>query len=219
MAIDVIRRRVPDFLARVDMVPFWDPDANTTAALEAAGAGLHYVPMSKAKHLYVLQDTRRAADRLGLRVRWPVDVDPCWEVPHLAWLSARRMGLAEPFYDAVIRARWQHGNDVCEPSVIDRLAQEVGADPGRLSGAVGDAETRAEGVRCLTEAWHDDVFGVPYLRLGRHRFWGLDRVEHFLDLYLPTLRGDQDPPVPLSAAAQSLTHAHAYDSDTAGGCG
>lgn len=220
MAVDLLRRRVPDFLARVDMVPFWDPDAETAAALDAAGAGTHYVPMSKAKHLYVLQDTRRAAERLGLRMRWPVDVDPWWEVPHLAWLGARRMGLAEPFYDAVIGSRWTQGEDVCRPSVIARLAQQVGADPARLSGAAQDAELRGEGVRCLTEAWHDDVFGIPYLRFGRHRFWGLDRVEHFLDLYRPTLDRaptPPDPPAPPPLAARPPTCA--YDRDTAGGCG
>ncbi len=223
MAVELLRRRVPGFLAQVDMVPFWDPDAETTAALEAAGAGTHYVPMSKAKHLYVLQDTRRAAERLGLRMRWPVDIDPWWEVPHLAWLNARWTGLAEPFYDAVIRARWHQGDDVCRPAVIARLAQEVGADPDRLSAAARDPETRAEGVRCLTEAWHDAVFGIPYVRFGRHRFWGLDRVEHFLELYLPTLGGNPMPPAPVATVEPPLPAdqalAHAYDSDTAGGCG
>ncbi|MEU5695825.1 DsbA family protein [Actinosynnema sp. NPDC020468] len=208
MAVEALRRALPDALARFDLVPFWDPDPATSAALTARGADTHYTQMSKAKHLYILQDTRRCAEKLGLAMKWPVDVDPWWEVPHLAWLAARREGRAEAFYDAVVAARWGRGEDVCDQDAVALLAERAGVDPSAAL-APADPELRAEGVTCLERAWHDDVFGIPYLFLGRHRFWGLDRIPDFLAAYH---RSDTVPPaVPVGVVAG--------DRDTAGGCG
>jgi 2-hydroxychromene-2-carboxylate isomerase len=219
MAVEVLRREIPTILDEIELRPFWDPDERTEAALTDQDAGFHYMQMSKAKHLYILQDTKRQAARLGLPMRWPIDVNPWWEIPHLAWLRARRCGLAEPFYDAVVRARWHHGANVCDRDAIRALATEVGADPDLLAGAVDDDEIRAEGVRCLTDAWNDDVFGIPYLRAGRHRFWGLDRVADFLAEYrrlrAETVPATTDEPGP----ALAVVPVGAYDTDTAGGCG
>ena len=74
------------------------------------------------------------------------------------------------------------------------------------------ADVRAEGVDCLAAAYDDDVFGVPYLRLGRHRFWGLDRVDAFLE---ELARAEPSAVVTVPAGIP----VGAYDRDTAGGCG
>ena len=212
MTVERLRRSVPDLFTRFDVVPYWDPDAGTAAALAERGAALPYQAMSKAKHLYVLGDTKRAAARLGLPMAWPVDVDPWWERPHLAWLAARREGLAERCYDALIGARWGTGADVCDPAVLHAVCAGAGLDAAALVGAVDRADIRAEGVDCLAAAYDDDVFGVPYLRLGRHRFWGLDRVDAFLE---ELARAEPSAVLAVPAAIP----VGAYDRDTAGGCG
>jgi len=223
MTVERLRREVPDAMDRIDFVPYWDPDDRTERELGARGAEFHYVQMSKAKHLYILQDTKRLAARYGFAMVWPVDIDPCWEIPHLAWLRARRVGLAEPFYDAVVQARWQRGEDVCQRERVRALARGIGADPALLAGAVDDDVIRAEGVGCLESAYLDDVFGIPYLKVGRHRFWGLDRLDDFLAVYravapTPQSVGGVESPVP-GVPAGVIERIGAYDVDTAGGCG
>ncbi|MYT29272.1 MULTISPECIES: DsbA family protein [unclassified Streptomyces] len=223
LALHQLRSQEPDILRRAEMIPYWDPDSRTERALKERGAAVHYVQMSKAKHLYVLYDTRRLTQRFGLPMAWPVDRDPWWEVPHLAWLRARREGVAERFYDAVTRARWEQGLDICDPDTLAGLTVECGLSAGQLTSAANDPELREEGVDCLERAYHDDVFGIPYFRAGRDRFWGLDRTEEFLAAYRAVLSGTPPPREPAGAVPEvpgALREAvGAYDTDTAGGCG
>lgn len=212
LALERLRREVPDILARVEPLPYWDPDVHTARALDERGAQPIYHRMSRAKHLYVLQDTKRAAAELGLPMAWPLDREPWWEVPHLAWLAARRAGHEEACYDAVIEARWGRGEDVCDRATLARALARTGLECG-WADAVDDPGIREEAVGALVLAWQDDVFGVPYLILGRQRFWGLDRVAHFLHAWRGVTSEGPDgsalPPVAVGA----------YDHDTAGGCG
>jgi 2-hydroxychromene-2-carboxylate isomerase len=183
------------------------------------GAEFHYAPMSKAKHLYILGDTKRLASRMGRVMAWPVDVDPWWEVPHLAWLAARRAGpdAARRCYDALVAARWERGENICETAVLRAAATAARLDADLLAAATEDAGLRAEGVDGLVEAYEDDVFGVPYLRLGRQRYWGFDRIDMFLDEYLSEVdRSVGDPRLGVPAVVRD---AGGYDRDTAGGCG
>jgi 2-hydroxychromene-2-carboxylate isomerase len=214
MAVERIRREVPDLFDRIDAVPYWDPDPATAQAVRERGAELVYQTMTKAKHLYVLCDTKRAAAALGLPMAWPIDVDPWWELPHLTWLAARRAGVGERCYHALVGARWGEGRDICDTGTVREVLKEAGLDVA-LQDAPHHPDIRAEGAQCLVQAWQDDVFGVPYLMVGRQRFWGLDRVDLFLLAFravtgTPGTRAEVPlPPVPVGA----------YDRDTAGGCG
>jgi 2-hydroxychromene-2-carboxylate isomerase len=220
MAIERLCRAVPDPHRVLEFVPYWDPDPQTERALREGGGELHYVQMSKAKHLYILQDAKRLSARLGLSMRWPIDVDPWWEVPHLAFLKARELGAAAEFYDQVIAARWGRGEDVCDPAVVARLGDEIGLDGAALAGATDDPAVRAAGVDCMMRAYEDDIFGIPYFRLGRHRFWGLDRLDDFLAALLPTLTTVPAASEPLAGVpAPARAAVGGYDTDTAGGCG
>jgi 2-hydroxychromene-2-carboxylate isomerase len=219
MALTALERELPGFTGLVDMIPYWDPDEHTEAALRERDAEVHYAQMSKAKHLYILGDTKRTAAELGLRMAWPIDVDPWWEVPHLAWLAARREGRADAFYREVVTARWERGEDVCDQAVVAGLAARAGLDGARLATAVDDPEIRAEGVEALYSAYDEDVFGVPYFRVGRHRFWGYDRVRGFLAELRSTM-DETGPDTTLAGVPEPVrAAAGAYDTDTAGGCG
>lgn len=216
--VERLLRTLPDAHERIDWIPYWEPDPPTERALAERGAAIHYAPMSKAKHLYILQDTKRIAERLGVPLAWPVDVDPWWEPSHLGWLAARRLGRAPEFYDAVVRARWERGENISDPAVVRAAAEVAGLDGDAIAAAPDDPAIRAEGVDCLTQAYEDDIFGVPYLRLGWRRFWGYDRLDEFLRWYLPD-RDDlaADPLAGVPAAV--LAGDRPYDRDTAGGCG
>ncbi len=213
-----LREVVPDLGEAMECIPYWDPDEQTGAALTRRGGEFHYVQMSRAKHLYMLMDTKRLAQRYGIAMAWPVDVDSWWELPHLAWLYARREGRAWDFYDAVVAARWGRGDDICQPDVVRAAAKQAGLDPELAVAAPDDPSIREEAADCLYLAYLDDIFGIPYLKWGRHRFWGLDRLDAFLDTWLPTRQaattGDPD-----SMPGELHDSTNAYDTDTPGGCG
>jgi 2-hydroxychromene-2-carboxylate isomerase len=221
LAIEKLRRTVPDALQPLHMVPFWEPDETTASALGARQAAMHYVPMSKAKHLYILEDTKRLAARLGVKMAWPVDAQPWWEPAHLGWLQARRLGRADAFYDAVVEARWGHGRNISDPDVIRTAAIAAGVDADAIGRAVTDPEIRAEGVECLARAYTDDVFGVPYFRCGRQRFWGFDRVDGFCEALQAgsQRRNGERAPGSASVPAGSSDVSTVYDRDLTGGCG
>lgn len=215
LAVRRLVARAPDLAGRVDWLPYWDPDARTASALEALNKGVHYHQMSKAKHLYLLMDTKRITMQEGVRMSWPVDVDPLWEVPHLAFLLAGELGQTRECYDAIVDARWSRAEDVCDPAVLARVCTNVGLDGDLLAGAHLDPTWRERGVAVLADAWDDDIFGIPYLRIGRGRFWGLDRV----DAAIAADRAVDAVATRATADRNGYGPAQGYDTDTAGGCG
>lgn len=223
MAVRRLEERVPDADRHIEYVPFFEPDADSATALAARGGEFHYTAMSKAKHLYILNDTKRLAAKFGYDMKWPVDVDPWWELPHLAWIKARQLGVHREFYQAVTRARWERGENICEPPVLGPVLAEAGLPVEPLLTAPDDPEIRAAGVEALLKVYEDDIFGVPYFRWGTQKFWGLDRLDDFLAVFGPTLReADPAPPQadPLTGVpAPALAAVGSFDHDTAGGCG
>jgi 2-hydroxychromene-2-carboxylate isomerase len=187
-----LRETVPEFSTAIDFVPYWDPDEKTSAALAERGGEFHYIQMSRAKHLYMLMDTKRLAAAHRTAMAWPVDIDSWWELPHLAWLQARRDGVQWPFYDALTEARWGRGDDICTTEVVRAAARTAGLDPDLAVGAPDDAGIRAEAAESLYQAYLDDVFGIPYVKWGPHRFWGLDRLDDFLDAWQPHRKENVD---------------------------
>ncbi|MDQ1721466.1 MAG: hypothetical protein QOI26_1200 [Pseudonocardiales bacterium] len=190
LTVQRLREVAPNPSEVMDCVPYWDPDEKTNAALADRGGEFHYVQMSRAKHLYMLMDTKRLAQQRDIAMAWPVDIDSWWELPHLAWLQARRVGREWQFYDAITEARWGRGDDICTTEVVRAAAEEAGLDPDRAVLAADDPEIRAEAVGCLYQAYLDDIFGIPYLKFGPHRFWGLDRLDAFLDVWQPAAQGE-----------------------------
>jgi len=224
LALKRLDQLAPSALDRLQWIPFWDPDTAMEAALRARSASFHYTQMSKAKHLYILQDTKRLAHKLGLTMAWPIDESCRWEAPHLAWLSAERLGLGRRLYEALVEARWTRGENICEAGTLAAIATAAGLEGERLAAAANDPDIRAEALQCLVEAYEDDIFGIPYFRVGRHRFWGADRVADFAEELARAPGFAEIGEERLSATAENGSNsgadvARAYDSDTAGGCG
>ena len=156
---------------------------------------------------------------------WRVDRDPGGALPQLAWLRAVELGGGPQFRAALTAARWERGEDICLPGTVRAAAVAAGLPTEELAVAVEAPRLRERGTDGLVRAYEDDVFGVPYFRIGRHRFWGLDRVDDFAAELLGRPLTDRpepgteragtagEPPVAVREAVG------AYDSDTAGGCG
>ena len=206
----------------ISYIPFWEPDEITLRALHALGGEFLYTPMSRAKHLYILEDIRRLATSAGVRYAWPIDVNPWWELPHLAYFAARGCGKGREFFDAAYRARWEHGRNICDERTIADIGAEIGAPPGVLVGAPNEAEIRRAGAEALYECYRDGVFGVPFFVHRREKFWGVDRLDAFIRAL--GAGGERDgrsdvarrqPPALIPAAGE----VGGADVDHAGGCG
>lgn len=166
--------------AVLDWRPFWEPDMRSEELLGKAGGRFPYVEMSREKHRYILQDVDRLRRERGLELTWPVDRDPVWEVPHLAYLAATDEGRGPQFIEHAYHARWVEGRDICAPATIAGLAAELGLPQERLAGAVDDDELRERGVAALLAVEDDGVFGVPFFVHGFRKFWGVDRLAAFV---------------------------------------
>jgi 2-hydroxychromene-2-carboxylate isomerase len=224
LAYREVMTRHQELAARLEWLPFYEPDPATTAQLDQQGGRFAYTDMSKEKWRYILQDVKRLAGARGLTVAWPVDRDPVWEIPHLAWFAADREGRGHDYIDAVYRARFGQGRNVCDPATIADIGRELGLDPDRLAHAAADPELRAAGVGALVRAGRDGVFGVPFFVDRFTRFWGLDRLDAFTahlrskeakEAKEPKETPAEPAPEPLAAVGASRS----ADGGHAGGCG
>ncbi|MFC9386497.1 2-hydroxychromene-2-carboxylate isomerase [Streptomyces venezuelae] len=207
----------PDIAAAVEWRPFFEPDQLSEEMLTEAGGSFPYTPMSRAKHLYVLQDVGRLAKARGLRLTWPVDRAPVWEVPHLAYLVALREGRGPEYIAAAYRARWEEGRDICDPAVVADIATGIGIDARAAAGAADDPGLRREGLRLLHDIDRDGVFGVPFFVHGYSRFWGLDRLGDFVGHLRQRTAPAGRLPEPVGAAVG--LGPRSVDDGHAGGCG
>lgn len=202
----------PKLLQRLRLVPFWEPDSAYRDALGEKGEVFLYSAMSREKHLYILSDVRRLSQRRGLPVRWPVDRDPQWEVPHLAYLAADSAGKGKDFIDVITRMRWQEGADICDPETVAAAAVELALDPEFLRDAHRDPGLREQGLLPLRACIADGVFGVPMFNVGRDKFWGIERLPDFIAAVASATVPAAPDETPLGRPVQALF-------DHAGGCG
>lgn len=176
-----LKQRFGSDFELIERIPFWEPDSESRSRLAAYGEEFLYRPMSRERHLYILQDVRRLTRDLCLTVRWPIDPPQAWwELPHLAYLAARRLDCGEVFFWAVYRARWEEGRDICDTGTLAEIVRSLGLAETSIATAAEDPVIRAEGAAALASACHDMAFGVPFFVAGRDRYWGQDRIEALL---------------------------------------
>ncbi|MEV5975416.1 DsbA family protein [Streptomyces sp. NPDC052114] len=204
-----------DLVDRLEWLPFFEPDAESARQLDEQGGRFPYSEMSREKNRYVLQDVGRLTKARGLTVNWPVDRAPVWEVPHLGYLVARDQGLGHEYIAAVYRARFGEGRDICDRATIADIGTGLGIDRGLIADASDDPERRAEGVRILLDVCKDGVFGVPFFVHGFTRFWGLDRLDGFVE----HLRTKAAPAPSLAQPAAAVALGRSVEDAHAGGCG
>ncbi|MFG2713690.1 2-hydroxychromene-2-carboxylate isomerase [Streptomyces goshikiensis] len=216
LAYQELMDRHPDLVERLEWVPFFEPDEESSRMLQERGGRFPYSEMSREKNRYVLQDIGRITKARGITVHWPVDKNPVWEVPHLGYLVAAREGRGHDYIAAVYRARFGEGRNICDPETIADIGSALGIAPQTLSTAASDPELRAQGVDVLMDVCKDGVFGVPFFVRGFTRYWGLDR----LDAFVEHLRAEAPAPVPPPvASAGAVGIGRSADDGHAGGCG
>lgn len=182
LALRTLEERGLGIGSALEYVPYFEPPPDLRADLEARGGRVLYAPMSRERHLYILSDVKRTLKAAGIAPRWPVDDNPDWSVPHLAYLACPDDRVRRAFAMAVFEARWLRGANVWHWDAVEAYlggivtAREAAAIVGRARSAA----TAQQAVEALYRAYMDDVFGVPFLIVGREKFWGNDRVEQFI---------------------------------------
>lgn len=197
----------------LELVPFFEPDEVRRAALEKTGAIFPYTPMSEAKHRYILRDVKRLTTKNSIPHVWPVDSNPWWEASHLGWIAADRLGYGQPFFWGVYNARWQLGLNISSKSTILQICRDAGMsayESQLVCDAPEDPEISAAGVEALRRIWMEDIFGTPMFTKRRTQFWGIDRLDEFLNA-IGEKPNSYDLVVPQNTYRLEFDHA--------GGCG
>jgi 2-hydroxychromene-2-carboxylate isomerase len=164
----------------LEYVPFFEPDEKWTASLDALGERFPYRPMSRERHLYILQDIKRLVAPAGIRVMWPVDRSPDWSIPHLTFLACRSVGLGKAFFWEVHSARWLRAESIWDWASVERLLRKITDDVDEVLELAQSDAVRAQALEALLQCCRSNVFGVPFFCIGRQQFWGQDRVDAFL---------------------------------------
>jgi 2-hydroxychromene-2-carboxylate isomerase len=187
IAARILERENARELYEIEYIPAWQSGAEILALLKSKNGDDLYTPMSKVKRLYILEDIKRLTSKLGYKMSWPIDRDPCWDLPNLAYIAARNYGKEHSFFWAIYQARWEEGQDVCSIDNIQSLAEKVGLNPEAIVEAINDPVVRQTGVELLYKSYRDRVFGFPFFVNGNgEKFWGTDRLEDFISSIKPS---------------------------------
>lgn len=175
----------------------WTHMAGTRPAeiAAAAGAVLRYKPLDPtalfqrtggkilaerhdSRKAYRLQELERWAKRLDLPLNLRPAFFPTNPAPaSYAIIAAQETGGGDmaALVTGLTRACWEEERNIAEDDVIRDCLSAAGFDPGlSFTGMLQGAEIYP---RNLEDALADEVFGVPFFKVGTASFWGQDRLD------------------------------------------
>jgi predicted DsbA family dithiol-disulfide isomerase len=94
---------------------------------------------------------------------------------------ARDQGRFQAFYDAVMEAQWQRGEDLENPDVLARLAEQAGLPGDGARQAMDAPEYQARVEATAQEGQREGVQGVPTFFIGTARVVGCQPYEAFVE--------------------------------------
>ena len=136
------------------------------------------LPVPRAKRLYILTDTKREADRLGMRFGRVVDpvgrpVERGLAVLHRAIAE----GKGEAFLESFLQGVFADGIDAGSDSGLNAIAGRAGLDAAFVAAALADPSWREVGEANREELLALGLWGVPSFRVDdRPAHWGQDRL-------------------------------------------
>lgn len=136
------------------------------------------LPVPFEKRLYILRDTKREAERLGLPFGTIADPLGAPTERGLALLQhAIGQGKGPEFLESFLRGVFAEGIDAGSDRGLARITQRAGLDPDELAVALADPSWRAVAEANRSEMLGEGLWGVPSFRIDDlPALWGQDRI-------------------------------------------
>jgi len=129
------------------------------------------------KLAYEGKETRRFLARHGIADYAP---NPHFPVNTLLIMrgavAAKRLGLFEPYVEAVYRAMWVDRLKMDDPAVVKATLDAAGLPADQLLALTQDPDVKAELIANTEAAVAHGVFGSPSFLVGDELFFGKDRL-------------------------------------------
>lgn len=136
------------------------------------------LPVPPIKSMYIMRDTKREADRVGLPFGRIVDPRGAATERAIAVLHrAIPLGKGEDFSESFLRGVWSEGIDGATDNGLFKIAARVGLDEAFVTEALKDESWRPIAEVNRQELFAMGLWGAPTLRVNdRPGHWGQDRL-------------------------------------------
>jgi 2-hydroxychromene-2-carboxylate isomerase len=149
------------------------------------------LPVPAVKRLYIVLDTKREADLVGLPFGRIVDpVGSGAERALAVVFRATALGLSEAFAQAALAASFAQGIDLADDAGLFATTRRVGLRDGDVRAALSDQSWREIAEQNRVALFAAGLWGAPTFRVnGGPAHWGQDRIWALEEDVLDALRG------------------------------
>jgi len=136
------------------------------------------LPVPLPKSMYIMRDTKREADRVGLPFGKIVDPRGSATERGIAVLArAIPLGRGEDFSESFLRGVWSEGVDGASDAGLMQIAARAGLDEVFVRAALADDSWRPVAEANRAELFAHGLWGAPTLSInGQPGHWGQDRL-------------------------------------------
>ena len=99
-------------------------------------------------------------------------------------MLARRLGLFEPYVDAIFAGMWEQALNMGDLDVFHGVLTDAGLPAEAFAQHIGDPDVKAALIASTDEAIGRGVFGSPAFFVGEEMFFGKDRLLDVEDEFL-----------------------------------
>jgi 2-hydroxychromene-2-carboxylate isomerase len=136
------------------------------------------LPVPRTKQIYIMRDTKREAERLGMPFGRVVDpVGPGVERGLAVLHHAIAEGCGAEFAESFLRGVFAEGVDATTEAGLLKVAARAGLSAAQVNAALADPSWRAVAEANRVELFDLGLWGVPSFRVdGCDAHWGQDRL-------------------------------------------
>ncbi len=169
--------------SKLSYIPYFEPTGAIANSLKEQGGEFLYQAMSQEKHLYIMGDVKRILAKSNIRAKFPADENPDWKIPHLIFMACSDNDIKKNFAFQIMSDRWLKGKNIWCWEYCQQTLSSLYGDV-LATGVIQKAHSsaiEALAAEHLYSAYIDGVFGVPFMTIGRKKYWGQDRLNIFLE--------------------------------------